>query len=148
MGMMYADFYRLSTVLQTIGSPEYPREGAGGAKEEGEREGDGEEDVLVGGIGVEALVVEHQERRGDGYPGHQDGRHAHGVERADPPEDAIRVEKKQSEPVGGEHEGDTEDGQEGVEHGVRKQRSLDGCLECFVLQVVEQCPRRFAEEFG
>jgi hypothetical protein len=54
--MMYADFYRLTTVLQTVDSPEYPRESAGGAKEEGERESDGEEDVLVRGIGVEAAL--------------------------------------------------------------------------------------------
>jgi hypothetical protein len=58
---MYPDFYRLTTVLQTVGSSEYPREDARGAEEEGEREADGEEDVLFRGVGVEALVMEHQE---------------------------------------------------------------------------------------
>src|SRR5215217_9189087 len=77
--MTYADFYRLTTVLQTIGSPEYPHQHAGRAEQEREREGDGEEDVLVRSIRIEAFIVEHQEDRGDGYAGHQDGRHAHGV---------------------------------------------------------------------
>src|SRR5215210_213029 len=75
-------------------SPKYPGESAGRAHQEGEREGNGEEDVLVRGIGVETLVVEHQEGRREGYPGHQYGGHAHGVERADPPEDTVCVEEQ------------------------------------------------------
>ena len=54
--MMYADFYRLTTVLQTASSPEDADKGAGGPEEEGEREGDGEEDVLVRGVGVQATL--------------------------------------------------------------------------------------------
>ena len=34
-------------------------EGAGRAEHEGDREGDGEEDVLVGDVGVDAAVVSH-----------------------------------------------------------------------------------------
>ena len=52
------------------------------------------------------------------------------------------------EPVGGQHEEDAEDGQERVEHRGRKQWPLDGRLERFVARVVEQRPRRFAEESG
>ena len=58
---MSTDFYRLSTVLQFTDSSKHPHEHAGGSQEKGEREGDGEEYVLVGGVRVEAFVVEHQE---------------------------------------------------------------------------------------
>jgi hypothetical protein len=144
---MSTDFYRLNTVPQIRDSSEYPHEHARRPHEKRKREGDGEEDVLIRGIGVKAFVVEHKEDRGDGNPGHQDGRYAHGVEGADPAEHAFRVEEEQPEPVGGQHERDTEYGQEPVEQGAREKRSPDGRLGRRVLQIVEQRLRRFAEEF-
>ena len=55
-GMMYADFYRLTTVLQTVDSSKETHEGTGCTEHEGEREGGGEENVLVRGIGVGAAL--------------------------------------------------------------------------------------------
>ena len=46
-GMMYADFYRITTVLQTVDSSKETHEGTGCTEHEGEREGGGEENVLV-----------------------------------------------------------------------------------------------------
>ena len=46
----------------------------------------------------------------------------------DPAEHAFRVEEEQPEPVGGQHEGEAEDGEERIEQGVREQRSLGGRL--------------------
>jgi hypothetical protein len=47
----------LSTVLRTMDSPEQSHQPARKSQHEGEREGDGEEDVLVGDVGVEATIV-------------------------------------------------------------------------------------------
>src|ERR687890_558353 len=113
-------------IADSLWLPEYPHQNARGAEQEREREGNGEEDVLVRGVRIEAFVVEHQEDRGNGYPGHQDGRYAHGVEGTDPSEHTLPVEKEQPEPVCGQHEGSAEEGQDPVEQVAGEQRSPYG----------------------
>src|ERR687898_887470 len=66
--------YRLTTVLQTMDSSKDTYQGAGRAEHEGEREGDGEEDVLIGDVGVDPAVVEHEQGRGHRYSRHENGR--------------------------------------------------------------------------
>ena len=56
---MSTDFYRLNTVYSLKKLPKYPHQHAGRTQKKREREGDGEEDILVGGVGVEVFVVEH-----------------------------------------------------------------------------------------
>ena len=55
-------------------------ESAGRTEHGGEREGDGEEDVLVGYVGVEAAVVDHEQDRGHRYPRHEGGSDAQRVQ--------------------------------------------------------------------
>jgi hypothetical protein len=57
--MMSTALYRLTTVYSLRNSPEQAHQPARKAQHEGEREGDGEEDVLVGDVGVEAAFYLH-----------------------------------------------------------------------------------------
>src|SRR5918994_5510503 len=135
--MMYTDFYRLTTVLQTMDSSKDTYQGAGRAEHEGEREGDGEEDVLVGDVGVDAAVVEHEQGRGHRYPGHEDGRDAQRVQGPHLQGDAFGVEEQESEPIHGEHHGPAEDPEQDDEDGAREERTLDRGVQLGV-EVVEQ----------
>ena len=134
---MSTHYYRLSTVLQTMDSPEQSHQPARKAEHKGEREGDGEEDVLVGNVGVEATIVDHEQDRGHRYPGHEDGRDAQRVQGPHLRPDALGVEEQEPEPIHGEHNRDAEDDDQGDEDGAREEWSLGRGVQ-FGVEVVEQ----------
>src|ERR687898_864125 len=74
--------YRQSTLSPERKSPENARQGAGSTQRKGNREGYGEEDVLVRDVRVDAAVVDHQRHRGYRYAPHQGAGDAEGVKDA------------------------------------------------------------------
>src|SRR5215211_6518348 len=137
--------YSFDYSYEAVVSPEEADEGAGLAEHEGDREGDGEEYVLVGDVGVDAAVVDHEQRREYRYTRHQDGRDAEGVERAQLEEHTLGVEEQEPEPVRGEHGEDAEGDQQRIENRAGEERAPDRGVQLGV-PVVEQLLRGAVKE--
>src|SRR3712207_1945370 len=112
-------------IITPVASSEDACQSAGATKEEGEQEGQGEEDVLPGSVGVETLVVRYQENGGERDAAQQDGRYTQGTDNAHLANYAVGVEEQEAEPVYREHRRNAEEGQKRVEDGAGIERAPD-----------------------
>ncbi|HZY65767.1 MAG TPA: hypothetical protein VFE21_07810 [Rubrobacteraceae bacterium] len=69
--------------------------------------------------------MEHQQERGDRYPGHKPSHHPDNVQDAYLPYNTVGVKQQQPEPVRSQHDRDAEETQQGIEDLARKERTPD-----------------------